>query len=271
MADSLPAYDDHRSPAYEETAQAILDHAKGSGIDSRLAEDRRVNWSTQLIMTTSGLGAALSENSLKSLKYCLRQLRFGTTQVNSTMQALKLLLDEYESARRQVEQAEGEPEAMDTGSPNGSEAEKEEEVRRMAERMKTLSSDIWKTLESVVTSVSNYTGGALPQNAREVVRRQLLSMPQRWQSASQSAGGQGGGEEARGAQRMLAFAKEGLDMMAQVTTVVDGTVQSAEGWLARMGRRPPQNGEAGPAIGPGSEKEALTAAAAAASNPDAKN
>jgi hypothetical protein len=256
MADSLPAYDDQRSPAYEEATMAILDHAKGKDLGSRVTQDRRVNWSTQLIMTTSGLGAALSESSLNSLKYCLGLLRKSTKHIDSTMHALKLLLDDYEAARKQ---AEGEAGAMDVGSPNGSEAEREEQVRKIAERMKTLSSDIWKTLETVTTSVSRYAGGALPQNARQVVRTQLLSMPQRWQSASQSAAGAERGEEARGAQRMLAFAKEGLDMMGQVTTVVDGTVQSAEGWLSRMGRRPQQNGEAS-AARPVSEKAALTAA-----------
>jgi hypothetical protein len=43
---------------------------------------------------------------------------------------------------------------------------------------------------------------------------------------------------------MLAFAKEGLDMMGQITTVVDGTVQSAETWLNRIGRRTPAEGRA---------------------------
>ena len=40
---------------------------------------------------------------------------------------------------------------------------------------------------------------------------------------------------------MMAFAIEGLDMMGQITTVVDGTVQSAESWLARIGRAPPSS------------------------------
>jgi hypothetical protein len=42
---------------------------------------------------------------------------------------------------------------------------------------------------------------------------------------------------------MLAFAKEGLDMMGQITTVVDGTVRSAEGWLGRIGRGAVSEGE----------------------------
>jgi hypothetical protein len=137
----------------------------------------------------------------------------------------------------------------------------DDDVHRIADRMKTLTSDIWETLKNVVQSVSRYTGGALPQNARQVVRTQLLSVPQRWQATSQSAPADNGdeqhGEEVRGAQRMLAFAKEGLDMMGQITTVVDGTVQSAESWLGTMGRTPTENGQEGGFAG---EKQGLMAA-----------
>ena len=36
---------------------------------------------------------------------------------------------------------------------------------------------------------------------------------------------------------MIAFATEGLDMMAQVNTVVKTTLESAENWLQSLGRR----------------------------------
>jgi hypothetical protein len=175
------------------------------------------------------------------------------------MRALSLVLEEYETALRNRRQSDGEAsgnEKTDVTMSNSNDYEREEQVRRIADRMKTLSSDIWTTLQNVVQSVSRYTGGALPQNASQVVRTQLLSVPQRWQSASRSAAGEQRGEEARGAQRMLSFAKEGLDMMGQITTVVDGTVQSAETWLARVGRRPQENGE-GSANGAGNEKTGM--------------
>ena len=38
-------------------------------------------------------------------------------------------------------------------------------------------------LQSVTTHVSRYTGGALPENAGALVRRQLMSVPQRWRVA----------------------------------------------------------------------------------------
>ncbi|ORX96972.1 clock-controlled protein-like protein 8 [Clohesyomyces aquaticus] len=248
-AESLPAYDEHRSPKYEESLSSngvvVIDPATGKETESQhrpqSSQDRRVNWSTQLIMTTSGLGVALSDASLRSLKICLGLLRQATKHIDAVMHALKLVLEEYENALRN--RSGEEAGATDSSSMHLSTStstmnmspEKEDRVRAIASRMKSLSSDIWTTLQNVVQSVSRYTGGALPQNASQVVRTQLLSVPQRWQLATRTTAGEGEGE-VRGAQRMLAFAKEGLDMMGQITTVVDGTVQSAEGWLGRMGR-----------------------------------
>ncbi|KAF3054051.1 hypothetical protein E8E11_010649 [Didymella keratinophila] len=249
-AESLPAYDDQRSPNYEENATMTDDAPTTNGKEperrqqSTAVQDRRVAWSTQLIMTTSGLGVALSAASLRSLKQCLHLLRGATSHIDSVMRALKLLLAEYETALRQQRDSSSKDDSVKV------EGEKEDEVRQIADKIKSLSSDIWQTLQGVVQSVSRYTGGALPQNASQVVRTQLLSVPQRWQLAgrrTQNAPADeeaGEGEAVRGANRMLAFAMEGLDMMGQITTVVDGTVQSAESWLARIGRAPPsRNGE----------------------------
>jgi len=258
-AESLPAYDDQRSPNYEEAVRSPAHQpSHHHQHPSSTPQDRHVPWSTQLIMTTSGLGVALSETSLRSLKLCLSLLRSATTHIDSVMRALKLVLEEYEAAlRSQRTSPDGRTGGTDEkGQLHGTMAHlglgdstmgKDEQVRRIAERIKALSANIWKTLQSVVSSVSRYTGGALPENASRVVRTQLLSVPQRWQLAGLStnttnahadAETGGGGDEVRGANRMLAFAKEGLDMMGQITTVVDGTVQSAEGWLARIGRAP---------------------------------
>lgn len=253
-AESLPAYDNHRSPKYEETAVVTIDPATGKDVhgsegQAQSTQDRRMNWSTQLIMTTSGLGVALSDASLKSLKLCLRLLRGATKHIDSVMRALKLVVDEYEAALRNARRSDGDEKDVIMGEGE------DEQVRAIANRMKQLSSDIWNTLQSVVTSVSRYTGGALPQNASQVVRTQLLSVPQRWQLAARTTatgneGGEGGGEEVRGANRMLAFASEGLDMIGQITAVVDGTVQSAEGWLTRIGRQPTQQPEGEPEKAP---------------------
>jgi hypothetical protein len=46
-----------------------------------------------------------------------------------------------------------------------------------------------------------------------------------------------------GAQKVLVLAKEGLDMVAQVSGVLDGTIVSAEEWCERMGKKKPRNDE----------------------------
>jgi hypothetical protein len=256
-AESLPEYDDHRSPSYEEMAVTPAP-TNGKERESQQQHDRRAAWSTQLIMTTSGLGVALSDTSLRSLKLCLGLLRSATTRIDTVMQALKLVLEEYEAALKNRRRTDVEARPVEKVELNGTMAQmglvdtdQDAQVRKIADRIKSLSSEIWTTLQSVVQSVSRYTGGALPQNASQVVRTQLLSVPQRWQLAGRQAGSndaaaeQGAqGEAVRGANRMLAFAKEGLDMMGQITTVVDGTVQSAETWLNRIGRRTPAEGRA---------------------------
>jgi hypothetical protein len=244
FAESLPAYDDHRSPNYEETAVTTPSTNGKEPEHRQQQQDRRVAWSTQLIMTTSGLGVALSDSSLRSLKICLGLLRSATTHIDTIMKSLKLVLSEYEAALKSQRTHDVEARNTELNGTMASmglvDSDQDAHVRIIADRIKRLSSEIWTTLQSVVQSVSRYTGGALPQNASQVVRTQLLSVPQRWQLAGRQAGGGEGeeqGEAARGANRMLAFAKEGLDMMGQITTVVDGTVQSAETWLNRIGRR----------------------------------
>lgn len=125
----------------------------------------------------------------------------------------------------------------------------------ITKRIQDLNNEIWQTLKSVVSNVSRYTGGALPESASGFVKWQLLSIPQRWQravsiSAPAQANGAGQppntrtgpdgdtGDVVGSAHRMLAFAIEGIDMMNQVGGVVDQTIVSAESWLEKMGRAP---------------------------------
>ena len=93
-------------------------------------------------------------------------------------------------------------------------------------------------------TISRYAGGALPEQARDVVKRQLLAFPVRWQKSVQV--GEKEMEEKKRAQRVLAMAKEGLEMMRVVAEVMNGTLESAEAWCERLGRgREPGLVEAG--------------------------
>jgi transcriptional repressor OPI1 len=244
-AESLPAYDENRSPKYEEQ----VGHSSEDRIEGNRPNSQSLSWSAQLIVTTSGLGVALSESSLRSLKFCLGLLHNATSHLGNVMRALRLVLDDYDSSIDRSQHGDSEMvTAAEIAPPNMTPAQ-EQVARRLAERMKALSDDILQTVKSVVGGVSRYAGGALPENASALVRRQLMSVPLRWRLASESTAGimrSAAGSEAEpviGAHRMLAFAKEGLDMMAQVSGIVDCTIVSAERWLESLGKRGKAEGQ----------------------------
>jgi hypothetical protein len=104
-----------------------------------------------------------------------------------------------------------------------------------------------RTLEQIKDSISHYAGAALPDNAGALVRRQLMSIPQRWRvaetQAAESSQAHNGApnETTRTGKTIVGFATQSLDMLAQVTMVVGATIQNAEGWLDRMGRTQGRN------------------------------
>ncbi|KAM0258680.1 hypothetical protein ACHAQJ_003688 [Trichoderma viride] len=236
--DTLPAYDDLRSPAYTETAPAT--HKPPSSQP----------WQTRLMMSTSGLSVAMSAESLRSLKYCLRWLRWTNDHMNRVILNLKHALEEYEKAERK-EQSEGglstsssnETESMQVDGTEKSQQPPNPSRSELAARINSLKGDILKTLQDVINNVSKYAGGALPENARVLVRRHLTSLPQRFRLATmserQSDNADRDNDSAlrEGAQKVLVLAKEGLDMVTQVTGVLDGTIVSAEQWCERMGKK----------------------------------
>lgn len=264
--DNLPVYDENRSPAYEAS------ESPSSSLSQQQRSSASRSWSTQLMISTSGLGAALNEASLRSLKYVLNILRNANTRVKTLMEALRTLLKDYEEGRLSSTQQQLEEGSLNEKSQSLNEKSDQRSRDRppsegsiIVKRIQALNAEIWQTLKAVVNTVSKYTGGALPENASVIVRWQLMSVPRRWQKAVKLHGDagetrQGGtqpeqkrqGDEREGrreseketekealtsAHRMLAFALEGIDMMEQVGGVVDSTISSAERWLDSMGRR----------------------------------
>lgn len=232
--DTLPIYDENKSPAYEEdTDSAVCESRK-----SRDGPHSNRSWSTQLMISTSGLGAALSEGSLRSLKYCLAILRNANGHVRHLMQALKQLVRDYnKSPERSLEEGEMSSVSDKTRDAMQIDTNLPSEATLIAERIRKLNDEIWQTFKNVVNIVSRYTGGALPENASAVVRWQLMSVPRRWQRAVTRSAHASSDDAVSSANRMLAFAVEGLDMMEQVGGVVDSTIVSAEKWLDSLGRK----------------------------------
>jgi hypothetical protein len=198
---TLPAYEAEGSaPAYALSRTGSASGPAGGATDGAVKRaaaavaavaDR--NWSTRVMITTSGLGVALSDRSLRSLRYCLSVLRGATDHLADVMGALRTLLDEYEEGvdDDQTNGTNGvceDDDAAMTDAPSFPTPEQSAaRARALGERIKGYGSDIMATLQSVTTHVSRYTGGALPENAGALVRRQLMSVPQRWRVAQEAA------------------------------------------------------------------------------------
>lgn len=196
------------------------------------------NWQTRLVLSTSSLGVALSDESHRSLKSCLLWLRWANSHLARVILSLKSLLDQYEQSLNRS-RTEG--------------ADNEEERNGILGRIDTAKDEIVKTLRKCVEVVSLYAGAALPEQARASVRRHLFGLPRKFQLALSSPSGTstptgaaaapktGESKEKENrlssANRVLILAKEGLDMMKQVSDVVEETIQKAEGWCEFLGRK----------------------------------
>jgi len=249
--DSLPVYDDNRSPSYEEAVSPASQKLR------RPAANR--SWSTQLMISTSGLGAALSDNSLQSLKHCLGNLRLANKHVYTLMQALKELLRDYDQMPcNNLEEGTLASPKSQNQDVMMADSRNTHDSSLLCQRIRGVSDEIWQTMQRVVATISRYTGGALPENASRFVKSQLMSVPRRWQSviSRQQAHPQSAAatdEAISGAHRMLAFAIEGLDMMEQVGGAVDSTIRSAEKWLDTMGRKKVDDGGGGGGVNGGED------------------
>ncbi|UNI19574.1 transcriptional regulator opi1 [Purpureocillium takamizusanense] len=229
--DTLPAYDDMRSPAYTET-----DNPQSPP----RSNPSNAPWQSRLIMSTSGLSVAMSAESLRSLKYCLKWLRWSNDHMGRVIGNLKSALEEYEKVNDEVAEGQGQ-DGNDEPLAAGQKTPQESRVE-LANKINTLKGDVLKTLQDSINTVSKYAGGALPENARTLVRRHLTSLPQRFRVATMTSSPEGGAKDSdsairEGAQKVLVLAKEGLDMVTQITGVVDGTIVSAEEWCERMGKK----------------------------------
>lgn len=222
MTETLPPYDDMgRSPRYEEKS----------------GRQNPSTWQSRLVISTSGLGVAMSEESLRSLQYCLTWLRWANGRLGRAIVALQNALTEWDDHKiRLGEQSDGQ---------GGGRANSPESASLLTQRIQAVKEDVLSTLKQVVDVVSKYAGGALPENARHLVRRHLTSLPHRFQMASTSQPPPGSvaasSDATVGAHRILVLANEGLDILGQVSGVVNDTLVSAEHWCERLGRKRSEN------------------------------
>lgn len=237
VVESLPPYDECQLPRYEENSEE-----SGSNERQKLTDARMYRWQARFAISTSGLGVSMREESLRSLRYCLKCLHWANNHLSAVVVSLRTAIDEWSQRHQSAPSASVSYPADKDGPPQGPEITTRD-AATLSRHIKILTKEVFQTLNKIIDVVSTYAGGALPENARELVRKQLNSFPQRFSiaftySQKSEPGAEGAhSETVSSANRILVLAREGLDMLHQVSGVVDGTIVSAEDWLVRLGRK----------------------------------
>ncbi|KAH8111063.1 Opi1-domain-containing protein [Phellopilus nigrolimitatus] len=120
----------------------------------------RSRWHS-ILYEAGGISAAVSEESMRRLKYCLQWLQYATEHIDGQILVIRNFIASLNM------QGEG----------SG------DERHISASHMQTLTNvkrDVVGTIRQVVDVVSKYAGGALPEPARARVRQFILHLPQRW-------------------------------------------------------------------------------------------
>ena len=229
--ETLPPYDPQRSPTYEETAPVVQSNDP----------QQHPSWSSRLIQSTSGLGVAMSEESLESLKWALRCLSWANRHLTRLLISLRDAIEQSDSMNDQQASSQSGSTASETdGKATTSEADGDTSRNRES-HIQALTAEVIWIIKKVNNTVSEYAASALPENARILVGRYLKSLRVSFQR-SFAASRDGNSEEAlsgseTSARKAMLLTREALDKLAQVSGIVEGTIVSAEEWCDRLGRR----------------------------------
>jgi len=237
--DTLPAYDDFRSPAYSEAVDA------NGQVTPRPNSGEHPPWKTRIVVSTSSLGIAMRADSLGKLKYCLQQLRHANGCVTNMMTNLQSLVEQYDATKSQNE------------GDGASSSRPSEDQTNLIAQMETLKEGIAMSVKSAIRLVSSYAGSTLPENVQNLIREQINGLPQRWRAHAlreapaddEATAGSTDQDKAmrEGARRVLLLAKEGLHLITQVSDVIDRTIKTAEDWCSTLGMKNQDGTDTNPA------------------------
>lgn len=223
----------------------------------------RSKWQA-VLLEAGGLSAAVSEESMRRLKYCLQwlQVRVTSCAISFDLPLIFIGLSCFKYATshidRQILLLRSFIESI--SPPQDPSSQQDPDALVPMQSMQTLTDvkkDLVSTIRQVVDVVSKYAGGTLPEPARSTVRAFILRLPERWAvaaraeaSAGSSGGGSGSGTGQRrsrseteaqerqsrptasaatqAAQRVLTLATESLDTMRSVTGVFKDSLDRAE-------------------------------------------
>ncbi|CAG7847032.1 SubName: Full=Uncharacterized protein {ECO:0000313/EMBL:CCA68234.1} [Serendipita indica DSM 11827] len=137
---------------------------------SSQAVSRRPGWHS-LMIEAGGISAAVSDESMRKLKYCLEWLQWATANLDTQITLLETFIASIN--------------ATVTGEPVPSSATVSPEALKHYMSVKR---NVVNTIRQVVEVVGKYAGGSLPEPAKNKVKGFILSLPGRWSVAVKDAG-----------------------------------------------------------------------------------
>ncbi|KAG8787731.1 hypothetical protein FRB91_011715 [Serendipita sp. 411] len=130
----------------------------------------RRGWHT-LMIEAGGISAAVSDESMRKLKYCLEWLQWATANLDTQITLLETFISSIN--------------ATVTGEPVPPSATVSPEALQHYMNVKR---NVVNTIRQVVEVVGKYAGGSLPEPAKQRVKGFILSLPGRWSSAVKESG-----------------------------------------------------------------------------------
>lgn len=176
-------------------------------------------------VAAAGAGAAVvSEESMKSLRYCLEWLQYASQEIEQQIQKL-----------RHLTLSSVYPMTNTMGLTH---------QRDWLPDLNTIRKNIAETLRKVVDVVGRYASAFLNNDARNNVRSFILSLPARWASLNADPADSEKGE----AQRVMAFASDTASILSSMQDIFSQALATAEQWLGTLQSVPFVNSLVHPAL-----------------------
>ncbi|KAI9464812.1 Opi1-domain-containing protein [Russula earlei] len=161
-----------RGRSSREAGPQLRDESMGNDADEREPspepESSMLAENPEEQQQVGSIGAAVSEESMRRLKYCLQWLQYATTHIDGQIVILRDFIASLQPP----------PDSPRALNPDA--LISQERMRQLA----NVKRDVVATVRQVVDVVSKYAGGALPDPARTRVRGFILHLPQAWASAA---------------------------------------------------------------------------------------
>lgn len=215
-----------------------------SSSTTNIQPKKRPRW--RRVLTTATSLAALSVESRQRLRYCLRFLKLANAHLANKLTTLQEVVDQKRLLKHQRRAAAGDCNIPSIGS---------------------LKSEIILTIRKAVTVVSTFAGNSLPEPARTHVRTSILSLPAKLalsladppatRTRQHSVVSSTNEEEevfhdavdvddsqadiddpdVELGGRVLSLTKESLYMLEQIILIVDETLDKADMWCEKLGKK----------------------------------